>query len=135
MNPMNSWMEHNGAALLDAEALFRRNPVDLECFHALAAAVAARWSEASLKVHRTQISFCDPRPFCYAWVRARRFYVTFGLDMPIENPRINMVVEPYPNRWTHHVAVSEPNQIDDQLLDWIDLARRFKRSLGKGCRS
>lgn len=125
------WMRLNGENLPAAEALFQKNPAHLECFRALTPAVAARWPESVLKVHRTQVSFCDPRPFCYAWVRSRRFYVTFGLDAPIEDPRVGLVVEPYPNRWTHHVALSGANQVDDQLLDWIDLAWHFKRGSGR----
>lgn len=127
MSPVDQWMERNGANLPQAEELFRKDPRQLVCFRALTAAVAERWPECVLKVHRTQVSFCDPRPFCYAWVRSRRFYATFGLDVPLEDPRISMVVEPYPNRWTHHVALSGADEVDDQLLSWIEMAWRFKR--------
>lgn len=36
-----------------------------------------------------------------------------------------MAVEPYPNRWTHHVLISAPEEIDDELMGWIKEASIF----------
>ena len=36
-----------------------------------------------------------------------------------EPPRVDAAVEPYPNRWTHHILVSSIDEIDDELLSWI----------------
>ena len=41
------------------------------------------------------------------------------------SPRIAVAVEPYPNRWTHHVVVSQPEEIDGKLLDWLSQAYQF----------
>lgn len=54
--------------------------------------------------------------------------VTFGLSHRVEDPRIAVAVEPYPNRWTHHVLISESDQIDAQLMAWLEEARTFARS-------
>ena len=57
--------------------------------------------------------------------------MSFGEVRPfrrVEDPRIAVAVEPYPNRWTHHVLISESGQIDAQLMAWLEEARTFARS-------
>ena len=51
--------------------------------------------------------------------------VTFGLGAKVEDPRIAVAVEPYPNRWTHHVLVSRPEEVDEKLLSWLQEAYTF----------
>ena len=45
-----------------------------------------------------------------------------------DSPRVAVAVEPYPNRWTHHVVVSSPQQLDDTLFAWIEEAYQFAES-------
>ena len=40
--------------------------------------------------------------------------MSFGLAYHKESPRIAVAVEPYPQRWTHHVIVTAPEDIDDE---------------------
>ena len=54
--------------------------------------------------------------------------VTFGLGHRENHSRITVATEPYPNRWTHHVLISESDQIDAQLMAWLEEARTFARS-------
>ena len=54
--------------------------------------------------------------------------VSFGLSYQIDSPRIAMSVEAYPNRWTHHVIVESPEDIDGTLLGWIHEAYLFSDS-------
>ena len=92
--------------------------------------------EASVKVQKSQISFYDRHLFAAASIPLRRkknwpntcLLVTFGLSHRVEDPRISVAVEPYPNRWTHHVLISESDQIDAQLMAWLEEARTFARS-------
>lgn len=51
--------------------------------------------------------------------------ITFGLNYQLESPRIEAVSEPYPNRWTHHVLISDPGEIDKELMGWIKEADAF----------
>ncbi len=51
--------------------------------------------------------------------------VSFGLPTKISDPRIRQSVEAYPNRWTHHVVVENQEELDDQLMEWIDMAYEF----------
>lgn len=57
--------------------------------------------------------------------------VTFGLGYRKDSPRIDMATEPYPNRWTHHVMVESVDDIDVELLAWIDEAAVFAEHKGR----
>ena len=46
-------------------------------------------------------------------------------DVYKRQPRIWQAVEPYPNRWTHHVLVSDESQLDGELLGWVKEAAAF----------
>ena len=90
--------------------------------------------EVRIKVQKTQISFYNRHMFaCVSFAGVRRkkdcpdcyIVVTFGLEHKAESPRIDIATEPYPNRWTHHVLISEPDEIDDELMGWIREAADF----------
>ena len=51
--------------------------------------------------------------------------VTFGLGYRKESPRIDVATEPYPGRWAHHVMVGSVDEIDEELLGWIQEAAEF----------
>ena len=51
--------------------------------------------------------------------------VSFGLRRRLPSPRIDGAVEPYPERWTHHVMIGDPSEIDGELMDWIEEAAAF----------
>jgi len=38
---------------------------------------------------------------------------------------IDVATEPYPNRWTHHVMIGAEDEIDGELLSWIEEAAAF----------
>ncbi|HHX20812.1 MAG TPA: hypothetical protein GX722_03375, partial [Clostridiales bacterium] len=55
--------------------------------------------------------------------------VSFGLSYRKDSPRIASSVQPYPNRWTHHVIITQADQLDEELLAWLDEAYEF--AMGK----
>lgn len=90
--------------------------------------------EVRIKVQKTQISFYNRHMFaCVSFAGVRRkkdcpdcyIVVTFGLEHKAESPRIDIATEPYPNRCTHHVLISELEEIDDELMGWIREAAEF----------
>ena len=106
---------------------FDKKPGALALYEALARAVLSRWPETELRVQKTQIGFCDPGLFVCASLtpvrpRAQRpepyLTVSFGLDRPLEDPRA-LAVPVRPNRWTHHVILGSPGELDETLLAWI----------------
>ena len=97
-----------------------------------------RLGEVSIRVQKTQIAFSNRRNFAFvSFLPARKakdrpktyITVTFGLGRRVDSPRIDVAVEPYPGRWTHHVLVSSTEEIDGELMDWIREAYDF--SAGK----
>ncbi|MGI5954497.1 DUF5655 domain-containing protein [Dysosmobacter sp.] len=128
----------NYPAYYEADVLryFSANPTEQALYELLVRQMDACMPEASVKVQKSQISFYDRHLFAAASIPLRRkkdwpntcLLVTFGLSHRVEDPRIAVAVEPYPNRWTHHVLISEPDQIDAQLMAWLEEARAFARS-------
>ena len=128
----------NYPAYYEADILryFTANPMEQTFFEVLVRQMDACMPEASVKVQKSQISFYDRHLFAAASIPLRRkknwpntcLLVTFGLSHRVEDPRIAVAVEPYPNRWTHHVLISESDQIDAQLMAWLEEARTFARS-------
>ena len=51
--------------------------------------------------------------------------VTIGLGQRLGSPRIDAASEPYPGRWTHHLVIGSPDEIDDELAGWLREAAVF----------
>lgn len=124
----------NGDTLL----FFDRRPAALSLYAALEERLLAGIPEAAVKVQKTQITFSNRRVFaCASLLPVRRakdrpetcLTVTFGLNRRVDSPRIDAASEPYPGRWTHHVLIASPEEIDSQLMDWLREAAAF--SAGK----
>ncbi|MBR6706141.1 MAG: hypothetical protein IKI84_05625 [Clostridia bacterium] len=86
------------------------------------------------RVQKTQITFYNTHVFaCVSFARVRRkaelpdgyMVVTLGLPALLYSDRVAARSQPYPRRWTHHVVVSTPEEIDDELLSWIGEAYAF----------
>jgi hypothetical protein len=45
--------------------------------------------------------------------------LTLGLPVPLDSERVAVKTEPYPGRWTHHIVISRPDELDEELLSWI----------------
>ena len=80
-------------------------------------------------MQKTQISFYDKHLFLAVSLPHRKrdagILVTIGLPVRLESSRVSAASEPYPNRWTIHIPVSEKAQIDEELLGWIKEAHDF----------
>ena len=117
----------------DVLFFFDGRPTELALYEALLLRMEAAFPDASVKVQKSQISFYHRHLFAAASLPLRRrkgwpkqaLLVTLGLPYHLDSPRVAVAVEPYPGRWTHHVLVSEPGQIDDELLGWLREAYDF----------
>lgn len=87
-----------------------------------------------IKVQKSQISFYNKHLFaCVSFLPVRRkkdrpdeyIVVTFGLNHRVDSSRIDVAVEPYPGRFTHHLLISCTEEIDDELVGWIKEAAAF----------
>lgn len=125
--------EHYTADLL---FFFDGKPRELALYQHLETQMELLVPETSVKVQKSQISFYGRHLFAAASLPLRRrktwpeecILVTFGLGYRLDSPRIAAAAEPYPGRWTHHVVVSQEEQVDGELLDWIREAYAFSQS-------
>lgn len=53
------------------------------------------------------------------------FVLTLGLPAPLDSARVAGKTEPYPGRWTTHIVVSKPEELDEELFDWVEQAYVF----------
>ena len=119
----------------DVLAFFAGRPWALPLYEALFSQMEELFPEAAVKVQKSQISFYGRHLFAAVSLPLRRkktwpeecLVVTFGLESRVEDPRIAVAVEPYPRRWTHHVLLSRPEEVDGQLLDWLREAYVFSQ--------
>ena len=123
-----------GGLSSDKVYFFDQHMDSLPLYEAFESSVKKEITDIRIKVQKTQISFYNRHLFaCISFTKVRKkkdcpdsyIVITFGLNHKLESPRIEAVSEPYPNRWTHHVLVSDINEIDDELMGWIKEAAVF----------
>ena len=80
------------------------------------------------RVQKTQITFSNRHVFaCVSFARVKRkaelpmryMVITLGLPAPLDSERVAVKTEPYPGRWTHHIVVNKPEELDEELLSWV----------------
>ncbi len=124
---------------MDAEILFffSEHMDALPLYQRLEVLILEQIPDVRIKVSKTQIGFFNKRGFAFVSFNPCRrakdrpetwMTVTFGLAFRVDDPRIDVATEPYPNRWTHHVTVSRAEDMDGQLLGWIREAAAFSAS-------
>ena len=121
---------------LDADALmfFDRHTAALPLYRAFEAMLFASFPAVNKRVQKTQITFSNRHVFaCVSFARVKRkaelpmrFIVsTLGLPAPLDLERVAVKTEPYPGRWTHHIVINKPEELDEELLSWVREAYDF----------
>ena len=112
----------------------------LPMYERLEEAILTRIPNVKIKVAKTQITFANKRGFAFVSFNPCRrakerppvwMTVTFGLGYRKEFPRIDVATEPYPGRWTHHVMVGSVDEIDKELMGWIQEEADFSATKGR----
>lgn len=112
----------------------------LPLYETLEGEILARLPQTAVRTAKTQITFANRCGFAFVSFNPCRragerppvwMTVSFGLGRRVPSPRIDVAVEPYPGRWTHHVMVGSPREIDEELLGWIEEAAAFAGSKGR----
>ena len=113
---------------------FDRHPAALPLYEKLKCSILAEIPETRIEVRKTQISFFTKHMFAAASFTPVRkakerpdpfLTVTFGLRCRKNSPRIAATVEPYPDRWTHHVMIGSTEEVDAELMGFIREAAIF----------
>lgn len=133
-------MEHE---MMDTLQFFEVMPGALPLYEQLLELIRQTVGPFSIRVQKTQITWSNRYVFaCISFGKVRPaklrpqtyLVVTFGLDHRVESPRIDIATEPYPHRWTHHVLISAPEEIDGELIGWVREAYDFSAAKGRGKR-
>jgi len=84
-----------------------------------------------IEIMHSQISFGAKKEFAWIWLPktwAKRpknsLVLTIGLRRKIASHRIAEAVEPYPGRWTHHIIIESEDDLDEDVLKWLQEAYR-----------
>lgn len=118
---------------LDILTTLDRAPDLLPLYQVLEARILEEFPDVTIRATKTQIAFRNRYGFAYLWPPTRRvkgrpgryLVLTFGLGHQVQDRRIVESVEPYPNRWTHHVIIETAQDLDDQTMDWLREAYSF----------
>lgn len=121
--------------MTDDELLFfAGREAALPIYEGLRSELLRRFPDTRIEVRRTQINFKNRRLYaCASFLPVKRkserpdpyLTVSFGLGGPVYDERIAVTTEAQPNRWTHHVLVGSPEEIDARLLEWLGAAYLF----------
>ncbi|HIY64234.1 MAG TPA: hypothetical protein H9730_12390 [Candidatus Mediterraneibacter stercoripullorum] len=127
-------MDNDGHTNEQILQFFDSHPDALPLYERFEERVLSMIPDVKIKVQKTQISFYNRHLFaCVSFARVRKkkdcpdiyIVITFGLEYRADSPRIDIATEPYPNRWTHHLLISEMSEIDDELMAWVKEAADF----------
>ena len=121
---------------LDADTLmfFDQHMDVLPLYQAFEEILFDSFSVVNKRVQKTQITFSNRHIFaCVSFARVKRkvelpmryIVITLGLPAPLDSERVAVKTEPYPGRWTHHIVVSSPEELDEELLSWMKTAYTF----------
>ena len=93
-------------------------PGPISLFEAWEEAVLA-CGESTMKVSKTQISWGNPLQFAVLSQPRRAAQRRTGALLA--------TLGPYPGRWTHHLLLTAPEDVDGLLAAWLAEAYRFAR--------
>lgn len=118
----------------DLPPFFSQHPQALPLYEAFAHKLLAQHPDTHTRVQKTQITFSNRHVFaCISFARMRKkallpdpyLVLTLGLPAPLASPRAEIKTEPYPGRWTHHILLSSPADLDGELMGWVAEAYAF----------
>ncbi len=118
----------------DEMMFFDGHPSAFPLYEKLKECILREVPGARIEVKRTQISFFAEYMFAaasFAPVRRKKerpepfLTVSFGLPCQVVSRRIDASAEPRPSRWTHHVMIGSPQDVDEELMGWIREAAHF----------
>lgn len=120
----------------DTLLFFNRHPAALGLYEELERWLQAAFPEMQKRVQKTQISFYQRYTFaCVSFARVKKkaeltepwLTFTLGLPTPLDSPRAAVQSQPYPGRWTVHILLHDPGELDAELLTWTKQAYAFSQ--------
>ena len=79
-----------------------------------------------IRVTKSQIAFRRNKAFAWAWIPSKYLrgdvaplVLTLSFRHKDPSPRWKEIVEPAPERFTHHLELYYSGDIDDEVRDWL----------------
>ena len=119
---------------MDELLFFAEKPDALPLYLCLREKILSHCGEVGIQVKKTQISFVNRHLFAavsFLPVRKAKerpkpyLTVTLGFGAKVDSLRIDVAAEVYPNRWTHHMIIGREEEIDEELIGWLQDAAAF----------
>lgn len=105
---------------------FAGKPIEMSLYALLYERMKSELPPFELRVQKTQITFVNPKVFaCVSLKWKGCITITFGLPVRVDSSRIHQAAKIRPYRWTNHVKVSHPDEIDAELMKWLNEAYAF----------
>ena len=118
----------------DTPMFFDQHPDAFPLYQVFEELLLVSFPAVHKRVQKTQITFSNRHVFaCVSFARVKRkaelpegyMVITLGLPAPLDSVRVAVKTEPYPGRWTHHIVVSKPEELDKELFSWLREAYDF----------
>lgn len=118
----------------DELMFFDAHMAALPIYEAFAGELLERFPGTSTRVQKSQITFANRHVYaCVSFARVKKkaelpgtyIVVTLGLPYPLDSDRVAVKTEPYPGRWTTHIVVGGPEELDDEFWTWAAQAYDF----------
>lgn len=102
-------------------------PAESALYSRIEAHLTTRFPDVTVKHDRTQTAFV--RRVQFTWVSLPRrkadegaVMLSIGLPMRLDSPRILHAAEVAPGRWMHHLLLRRPEELDDEIARWLEMA-------------
>jgi len=89
-------------------------------------AAVERIGPAELRVTKSQVAFRRGENFAIVWRpeqylrrKAAPLVLTLAFRFRHPSPRWKEIVEPAPGRFTHHLELYSPAEVDDEVVAWL----------------
>lgn len=106
-------------------------------YEAFAGELFQQFPATSMRVQKSQITFSNRHVYaCVSLARVRKkaelpepyLVITLGLPYPLDSERVAVKTEPYPGRWTTHIVVGTPGELDEAFWSWVGQAYEFAQN-------
>ena len=121
----------------DESSFFQNRPWGEAIYMALKESILNSFPLLDVRVQKTQITLSNTLAFsCVSFMRVMKkseekgpyLVLTLGLSHPLNSPRVKAMSEPYPGRWTVHIPLYKPEDVDEEVMEWVKEAYRFAES-------
>ncbi len=113
-------------SLSTPEEVFAESPVGLAIHRRLL--VLLTGLDLEVRVSRSQVALRHKTGFAYLWYPGRYVrsevpaVLSIALPRRLESERFKQVGSPAPHVWMHHLELSGPDDLDDEVLGWLRAA-------------